>query len=89
MGNSNITFAFQYWNGGVSALYTGADAASFVAQHYSPDNGTFASICYGSNPLISDAYVAALDGLYLHGDGGGDIYYDFGDGGVVTISSFV
>lgn len=73
MGTSNITFAFQYWAGGVSALYVGADAASFVAQHYSPDNGTYAAIVYGNNPLISDAYDRVLDGGVMYGDGG-DVY---------------
>ena len=73
MGNSNITFAFQYWNGGVSALYTGQDAADFVSQHFSPDNGTYAAIVYGSNPLIADAYGVALDGGAVYGDGG-DVY---------------
>lgn len=73
MRTSNITFAFQYWAGGVSALYTGADAVDFVEQHYSPDNGTYAAIVYGNNPAIADAYDRVLDGGIVYGDGG-DVY---------------
>lgn len=55
-------FAFQYWNGGVSALYTGADAVDFVEQHYSPINFTIANICFGNHPMIADAYDVVLGG---------------------------
>jgi len=78
---NSIQFAFQYWNGGVSALYEGQDAIDFVAQHYSPDNGTYASICFGNNPLIADAYVS-LDGgsVFCEGTGIGDVVTYYGEG---------
>lgn len=55
-------YAFQYWNGGVSALYEGQDAVDFVEQHYAPDNFTIANICFGNHPMVVDAYDVVVDG---------------------------
>ena len=73
-------YAFQYWNGGVSHLYEGADAVAFIEQHYAPDNTTIASICFGNNSKIVDAYNAVQEGaaIFCEGFGIGDkvTYYD-------------
>lgn len=70
-------YAFQYWNGGMSALYKGKDAINFVDSHYA--SGTYASIVYGNNPKIEEAYNALIEGgefgfTYISGDGS-DKYY--------------
>ena len=89
----NGGYAFQYWCNGVSGLHEGQDAIDFVEQHFAPHNSTYASICFGNNPKIVEAYVAAQDGAAVFSDGigiGDEVtYYGENTDGMITFPAFV
>lgn len=86
----NITFAFQFWNGGsdFSRLHKGSDAADFVQQHFNTD--TIAGIVYGNNSVLEDLYnTILLNGGYVHANPFFDSVTFCTDTDSITVPAFV